>query len=55
WLSLQLNVNNLFDKVYYTSIRNNLTVNAAGTVTAGSGWALPGDGRSAVLNATFSF
>ena len=55
WLSLQLNVNNLFDKEYYTSIRNNLTVNAAGTVTAGSGWALPGDGRSAVLNATFSF
>lgn len=55
WLSLQLNVNNLFDEEYYTSIRNNLTVNAAGTVTAGNGWALPGDGRSAVLSATFSF
>ncbi|WAT14048.1 TonB-dependent receptor [Xanthomonas fragariae] len=55
WLRLQLNLNNLFDQVYYTSIRNNLTVNAAGTVTAGNGWALPGEGRSAVLSATFSF
>ena len=54
-IGLQLNVNNLFDEEYYTSIRNNLTVNAAGVVTAGSGWANPGEGRSAVLTATFRF
>ena len=41
-LSAQLNVKNLFDKEYYTSIRNN-------------GWALPGDGRSAVLNINYHF
>jgi catecholate siderophore receptor len=39
---LQLNVNNLFDKEYYTRIRNN-------------GWATPGEARSAVLTATFKF
>ncbi|MCF7222437.1 TonB-dependent receptor [Marilutibacter chinensis] len=44
-LSLQLNVDNLFDKEYYTNIRNNTT----------SGWAIPGDGRSAVLTATYRF
>jgi catecholate siderophore receptor len=44
-IGLQLNVNNLFDKEYYTSIRNN----------AGNGWAVPGDGRSAVLTATLRF
>ena len=44
-LSLQLNVNNLFDEEYYTNIRNNTT----------SGWAIPGDGRSAVLTATYRF
>lgn len=41
-LSAQLNVKNLFDKEYYTGIRNN-------------GWALPGDGRSAVLNINYHF
>ena len=41
-IGLQLNVNNLFDKEYYTRIRNN-------------GWATPGDARSAVLTATFKF
>ena len=54
-LALQLNVNNLFDEAYYTSIRNNLTVNASGAVTGGNGWAQPGEGRSAVLTATFKF
>lgn len=44
-VGLQLNVNNLFDEEYYTSIRNN----------AGNGWAIPGEGRSAVLTATFNF
>lgn len=54
-IGLQLNVSNLFDEEYYTSIRNSLTVNAAGVVTGGSGWATPGEGRSAVLTATFRF
>ncbi|MFD0739382.1 TonB-dependent receptor [Lysobacter koreensis] len=42
--SLQLNVNNLFDEQYYTRIRNNA-----------NGWATPGEGRSVVLSANFSF
>ncbi|AXI04527.1 TonB-dependent siderophore receptor [Aquirhabdus parva] len=41
-LSAQINVKNIFDKEYYTAIRNN-------------GWAVPGDGRSAVLNLTYHF
>jgi catecholate siderophore receptor len=41
-VGLQLNVNNLFDKEYYTRIRNN-------------GWATPGEARSVVLTATFRF
>ena len=40
--SLQLNVNNLFDKEYFIRIRNN-------------GWATPGDARSAMLTATLKF
>lgn len=39
---LQLNINNLTDKEYYTRIRNN-------------GWATPGEGRSFILNANYSF
>jgi catecholate siderophore receptor len=39
---LQLNINNLFDKEYYTRIRNN-------------GWATPGEARFAMLTATFKF
>jgi len=41
-LNLQLNVNNLFDKEYLTRIRNN-------------GWAVPGDGRAAVVSADYTF
>lgn len=44
-IGLQLNLKNLADKEYYHSIRNNAT----------SGWAIPGDGRSATLTATFRF
>lgn len=40
--TLQLNINNMFDKEYYTRIRNN-------------GWATPGDTRSVVLNASYRF
>jgi catecholate siderophore receptor len=41
-LGLQLNASNLFDKEYYTRVRNN-------------GWATPGDARSVVLTATYRF
>ncbi|MGH8031927.1 MAG: TonB-dependent receptor [Luteimonas sp.] len=44
-LSLQLNLNNLFDEEYYLRIRN----------TATSGWATPGEARSAVLTASYRF
>jgi catecholate siderophore receptor len=46
-LSAQLNIKNLFNKEYYTSIRPNSTTT--------SGWAIPGDTRSAVLNVTYHF
>jgi catecholate siderophore receptor len=41
-LELRLNVNNLFDKVYYQRGRNN-------------GWATPGDRRNATLTANYRF
>lgn len=41
-INLQLNVKNLTDELYFTRVRNN-------------GWATPGDGRSAILTANFSF
>lgn len=41
---LRLNVNNLFDKVYFTRIRPN-----------GNGWATQGDARQFVLTANYSF
>lgn len=44
-LGLQLNLENLFDEEYYERIRN----------TATSGWATPGEARSAVLTATYRF
>jgi catecholate siderophore receptor len=40
--ALQLNANNLFDKQYFTRVRNN-------------GWATPGEARSLVLSATYQF
>ena len=53
-LDLQLNINNLLDDTYYTRIRNSITFTGS-TVTGGSGWATPGDGRSATLAATWRF
>jgi catecholate siderophore receptor len=41
-LSAQVNVQNLTNKKYFTSIRNN-------------GWAVPGEGRSAVLTLGYEF
>ena len=54
-LTAQLNVQNLFDKRYYTNIRNNVssTGSTIGTVTGG--WAMPGESRSARLSLFYSF
>ena len=46
-LDLQLNVDNLFNKDYYTNVRG-------GSNTA-AGWATPGAGRSATLTANYNF
>lgn len=41
-IRLQLNVQNIFDKTYYTRVRNN-------------GWAVPGAGRQTTLSAVMNF
>ena len=51
-LTAQLNVQNLTNARYFTSIRNN--VNATTGIVTG-GWATPGEGRSAVLSLFYSF
>jgi catecholate siderophore receptor len=51
-LTAQLNVQNLTDKLYYTSIRNNVNA-TSGAITGG--WAAPGEGRSAVVSLFYSF
>jgi catecholate siderophore receptor len=51
-LTVQLNVQNLTDERYFTSIR---TVVNATTGAMGNGWAMPGEGRSAVLSLFYSF
>jgi catecholate siderophore receptor len=51
-LTAQLNVQNLTDELYYTSIRNNVNA-TSGAITGG--WATPGEGRSAVLSVFYSF
>jgi catecholate siderophore receptor len=51
-LTAQLNVQNLFDKKYYTGIRNNIST-TNGIVSGG--WATPGEGRAARLSLFYSF
>ncbi len=51
-LTAQLNVQNLTDERYYTSIRNNVNA-TTGAITGG--WAAPGEGRSVVLGVFYSF
>jgi len=46
FLSLQLNITNLFDKEYFTQLR---------TASSTSGWVNPGAGRTAFLTAQFTF
>jgi catecholate siderophore receptor len=48
-LDLQLNVNNLFDAEYYDRLRTSVGTSAS------TGGMVPGDGRSAVLTANYSF
>jgi len=51
-LTAQLNAQNLFDKKYYTGIRNNIS--ATNGISTG-GWATPGEGRAARLSLFYSF
>ncbi|GAO38415.1 putative TonB-dependent receptor [Sphingomonas changbaiensis NBRC 104936] len=51
-LTAQLNVQNVTNEHYFTSIRNN--VNASSGVITG-GWAAPGETRSAVFSLIYSF
>jgi catecholate siderophore receptor len=51
-LSLQLNVQNLFNKKYFVNVRNNISA-TNGDFTGG--WALPGEGRAARLSVYYSF
>jgi catecholate siderophore receptor len=51
-MTLQLNVQNLFNEHYYTNIRNNVNA-TSGAITGG--WATPGEGRSAVLSLFYAF
>jgi catecholate siderophore receptor len=51
-LTAQLNIQNLTNAHYFTNIRNNVNA-ASGAVTGG--WAVPGEGRSAVLTLAYSF
>ena len=51
-LTVQLNVQNLFDRKYYTNVRSN--VNATTGIVTG-GWAMPGERRAARLSLFYSF
>ena len=51
-LTAQLNVQNVTDERYFTSVRNNVNA-GSGAVTGG--WANPGEARSAVLSLFYSF
>jgi len=58
-MTVQLNVQNLFNEHYYTNIRNNvgtaLTGATANNGVITGGWATPGEARSAVLSLFYSF
>jgi catecholate siderophore receptor len=51
-LTVQLNVQNVTDELYFTNIRNNVNA-TSGAITGG--WAMPGEARSAVLSLFYSF
>ncbi|HEU0135177.1 MAG TPA: TonB-dependent receptor [Allosphingosinicella sp.] len=51
-MTVQLNVQNVTDKLYFTNVRNNVNA-TSGAITGG--WAMPGERRSAVLSLFYSF
>ena len=51
-MTVQLNVQNLFNERYFTNVRNNVNA-TSGAITGG--WAVPGEARSAVLSLFYSF
>ena len=51
-LTVQLNVQNVTDELYFTGVRNNVNA-TSGAITGG--WAMPGEARSAVLSLFYSF
>ena len=51
-LTAQLNIQNFTDELYFTGVRNNVNA-GSGAITGG--WAVPGEGRSAVLSLFYSF
>ncbi|KAB7648023.1 TonB-dependent receptor [Polymorphobacter fuscus] len=51
-ITAQLNIQNFTNEKYFTGVRNNVNA-TTGAVTGG--WAVPGDGRSAVLSVFYSF
>ena len=58
-LTAQLNIQNLTDESYFTNVRNNVGTALTGATpnngTVTGGWAMPGEGRSAVLSLFYSF
>lgn len=58
-LTVQANIQNLFDKKYYTAIRNNIGTSLTGATpnngVVSGGWATPGEGRSAVFSLFYNF
>lgn len=54
-LTVQLNVQNLFDKRYYTNVRNNVSTTGSTIGVVTGGWALPGEARAARLSLFYSF
>jgi catecholate siderophore receptor len=51
-MTVQLNVQNATDELYFTNVRNNVNA-TSGAITGG--WAMPGEARSAVLSLFYSF
>lgn len=51
-MTVQLNVQNVTDELYFTNVRNNVNA-TTGAITGG--WAMPGESRSAVLSLFYSF
>jgi len=58
-LTAQLNIQNVTDERYFTNIRNNVSTTLTGATpnngAVTGGWAMPGEGRSAVLSLFYSF